>query len=265
MNPDLSKEIQKILDTTFGGFYFEAKLEKTPKPEDLMAPVSGVTGKSEMLLPGLGTISDFISWFKKEHGQNEDLRFQKLIKKLKKLSNSNEGIVHIADSLLCLRDNLKSEIHRKGYYKQVYKAEMKKHERAKKKEDQEYDKAISTLKKIPGILNEEFLKEFDKNNVSKIEPSQTLLQLQWMHKYGIIATFPRGRKSTKGWDSIKLFINHVYYIASKHSNLSQNAIYVEIAELLNLLEIREMTFTTYTRKNVKGIHQRYLQAQNPSE
>ena len=119
MNPDLSKEIKKILDAPFGKFYFEAKLEKSPKPDDLMVPVSGVKAKSEMPLPAIGTIGNFISWFKKEHGQDEDLRFRKLITKLKKLSNSNEGRVCIADSLLCLRDNLKSDIHRKGYYKQL--------------------------------------------------------------------------------------------------------------------------------------------------
>jgi len=90
--------LKKTLEHKFGRFFYETKLGKPPEPEDLIVKY-GLDPKGEVEAEGpspeFGGICDFIRWFEKEHGKDADLRWDRLMTRIKKLSDSKEGMIFI--------------------------------------------------------------------------------------------------------------------------------------------------------------------------
>lgn len=260
MDSPAFSDLQKTLKHKFGRFYFKAKLGKVPKLEDLMVKF-GPKGEVETevrITDFASGVWSFIYWFEKEHGKDAELRWKKLMIRIKNLSESRKGVVLIMQQIFTLPMSVKGEIFRKDYVKKLYKAEYQRHQRKQKKEIQNYERAIKTIKE----LDPDFDKDLKCLNLSKehaenIKPSATLLALKNVQNYGLMWTYTEKRESTKGLQLLPDFVCKTYGVAKEHSDLKPNAIYTEIKKLLDLLKIKNSKEKNYTRENIRQIINRH--------
>ena len=227
---------------------------------------SGQKGEEEAEGPSpeFGGIYDFIQWFDEEHGKDANLRWTKLIKKIKKLSELNkEGMVFIMQQISNLHGFVNSEKYRKDRYKKLYKKEKQSHKRKQNKEIKKYEEAIKTIKELdPNFDKDRKYSNLAKEKTKNIKPSETLLTLRFFYNYGLMWSTGQKQKSTKGLQTLRNFVCEVYREAEKHSNLKPNAIYEEIKELLDLLKIENSKEGKYTRENIRGIIKRHYRQIN---
>lgn len=253
-------DLQKTLNHKFGQFYFKAKHGKVPKLDDLMVEFEpkGELETELLITDFAGGVWNFIYWFEKEHGRNAELRWNRLMTRIKNLSESKKGMVSIMQQIFTLPLSVKSEIFRKDDAKTIYKAEYQRHKRKQKKKIKKYKRAIKTIKELDP--------DFDKNlkylNIAKeyaanIKPSATLLTLKNAQNYGLMWTYTEKRKSTKGLQLLPDFVCKTYGVAEECSNLKPNAIYTEIGKLLDLLKIKNSKEKNYTRENIRQIIKRH--------
>jgi len=260
MDSTAFNDLQKTLKHKFGQFYFKAKHGKVPKLDDLMVEF-GPKGEveTEVLITDFGSgVWSFIYWFEKEHGRDAELRWNKLMTRIEKLSESKKGMVLIMQQIFTLPMSVKSEIFRKDNAKTIYKAENQRYKRKQEKEIKKYKRAIKTIKELDP--------DFDKNlkylNIAKkyaanIKPSATLLILKNAQNYGLMWTSTEKRKSPKGLQLLPDFVCKTYGVAEECSNLKPNAIFVEIGKLLDLLKIKNSKGNNNTRGNIGQIIKRH--------
>jgi len=250
--------IQDLLRNKFCRLYLEAKLGKTPGPEDLYNTIEGPEGADRIPSPMLGALSHFINWFEKEHKKDSRSRFVILINKIKNLSESPEGRVKIIDVMLSFPSMMKAEDSRKLNYKKVYKGESQKYDRAKKKALQQYEEGIGKIKELDPELNEDRYRTLAKKKAENIQPSLALQQIRDRQKYGLMGGYTQPKKSTKGSEMLKRFLYSLYSVPREHSSLTPNKIYVEIAKILDLLKVKNQQGKKHTAKNIEGIIKRYI-------
>lgn len=269
MDLKLFNDIQKTLEHKFGRFFYETKLGKPPKPKDLIVKHKGGT-KGELAFEGppveFGGIRHFISWFEKKHAIDADSRWDKLMKRIENLTGSKEGRVFIMQRISNLQGFVKSEIYRKDYYQKLYKAECQRHKRKQDIEIKKYEEAIKTIKELdPDFDKDRKYSNIAKDKANNLKPSQTLSTLKHFHNYGLMWATEQKQKSTKGLQTLRNFVCEVYRIAEKDSNLTPNAIYVEIKKLLDLLKIKNTNQNNYTHENIKQIIKRHYHQYTPKE
>jgi len=249
-------EIQEILSTKLGNFYYKAKLGKDPKPEDLI--IKGAKG--DYLSPGLGTLSFLIYFIREEYGINNNLPFNKLIICVNRLSQFNDAVVvRIMDKIMSLPLLIKSEKYRKQEYQKLGEIERQRYRRKKKKELDECRKAIKKMEELNPMFDENgYYRDLAEKRVKNLKPSETLLQLKRIHKEGLLYATREGQKSTKGLQSLRGFTLRVYELSREASNLPDNAIYNNIAKILDLLKIRTSKGSQYGHENIKDVIKRNI-------
>jgi hypothetical protein len=260
MDSPAFSELQKTLKHKFGRFYFRAKLCKVPKLEDLMIRF-GPRGEveTELLITDFASsVWGFIYWFEKEHGRNAELRWNKLMIRIKNLSESKKGMVLIMQQIFTIPMLVKSEIFRKDHAKVLRKAECQRHQRKQKKEINKYERAIKTINELdPDFDKDSKYLKLAKQHAEDIKPSATFLTLKSFQNYGLMYHDTQERKSTKGLQLLTDFVCKTYELAKEYSNLTSNAIYTEIGKLLDLLKIKNLKEENYTRETIRQIINRH--------
>jgi len=269
MDSNLSNILQKTLEHKFGRFFYETKLGKSPKPKDLIVKLKGGTkGEREFEGPSVefGGINGFIKRFEKEHGKNANWCWDKLITRVKNLSESNEGMVFIMERISNLRGFVKSEEYKKDYYEKLYKLESQRHKRKQNKEIKKYEEAIKKIRELdPNFDKDRKYLNMAIERAENIKPSEELLTLKYFQNYGLMWSTEQKQKSTKGLQTIRNFFCEVYRVAEKHSSLTPNAIYIEIEKLMDLLKLKNTKGNNYTRENIEGIIKRNYRQVNPKK
>ena len=187
---------RKLFELVERDLRFQKPIPKeNPKPEDLSIIIPDLGFE---FVIDLGSLSDFIDWFNKEHGEKSELRFRKLIKRIEKLCKSKEdgvdfvGCYEITGSTLSLLPMIKSEMHLKRHYQKLVKAESQKHDREKKRVLKRCDKFIAEGKQLYPAFDEEHFRSMVQEKVENIQPASTLQDIRYRQKYGLRWGFSHG-------------------------------------------------------------------------
>jgi len=234
----LEEEINFIQTSETGCLYFKKKFgDRLPTPVEFIDAYGAA-------------IHPLIRWLVKNE-KDRDLKSC-----VQRLSKSNDSATsNIIEAIAILKSLLPLDERWIKKFQQDREKLAKNHEKKIKREYEKSEKIILAAAKITDNIDvDKALKDAQRKSEER-QPPAYLKSASEALKYGYIWPDKNMKKSSKGSESLRWFICKTYLTAKTQTTASDNSIFVNIATILNVLNVKDDTY--FTNKNIQSYVRRH--------